>query len=359
MGDWNVKGCLIPLVTPFDERGRLDEPALRNLVNYLIEEQAADAILPCGTTGESPTLSHKEHMMVIEVVQEETGGRVPVIAGTGSNSTAEAIEMTVAAEKLGVDGSLQVSPYYNRPSQEGIYQHYRAIAESTSLPLILYNIPFRTGRNIELDTMLRLSEIDNIVGVKEASGDILQVGAIIEETRKAGVEFFIYSGEDPVTFLVLCLGGHGCIAAVGHVLGAEFSRMCRLVWEGKVEEARDIHFRVLPLVRALFYEPNPTAIKQALNWMGIEVGGLRLPLLAMTDKGKETLRTGHAGAGKGIPRGLSLKVPQDSTDLTATKSAMEKRLASWPRAIRVRLKRGGHNVSRGDRPGHPEGGPQA
>ncbi len=186
MGGWNVKGCLVPLVTPFDAEGRVDEQALRNLVNYLIEEQAADALIPCGTTGESPTLSHEEHIKVIEVVQEETAGRVPVIAGTGSNSTAEAIAMTAAAEKLGVDGSLQVSPYYNRPSQEGIYEHFKAVAESTSLPIILYNIPFRTGRNIEVDTMLRLSEIDNIVGVKEASGDILQVSRIIEATREAG-----------------------------------------------------------------------------------------------------------------------------------------------------------------------------
>ena len=301
MGDWNVKGCLIPLVTPFDERGNLDEPALRNLVNYLIEEQAADAIIPCGTTGESPTLSHAEHMMVIEVVREETAGRMPVIAGTGSNSTAEAIEMTMAAERLGVDGSLQVSPYYNRPSQQGIYEHYKAIAESTSLPLIIYNIPFRTGRNIEVDTILRLSEIENIVGIKEASGDILQVCEIIEGIRKAGSEFYVYSGEDPVTFLVLCLGGQGCIAAVGHVLGVEFSRMCRLVWEGKVEEAREIHFRVLPMVRALFCEPNPTAIKQALNWMGVPVGGVRLPLVEMMEKGKKILRAAMLELGKASP----------------------------------------------------------
>jgi 4-hydroxy-tetrahydrodipicolinate synthase len=301
MSGWNVKGCLIPLVTPFDEMGKLDEQALRNLVNYLIEEQGADALIPCGTTGESPTLSHKEHMMVIEIVLEETAGRVPVIAGTGSNSTVEAIEMTVAAEKLGVDGSLQVSPYYNRPSQQGIYEHYQAIAGSTSLPLIVYNIPFRTGRNIEVETMLRLSEIENIVGVKEASGDILQVNAIIEETRREGRDFSVYSGEDPVTFLVLCLGGQGCIAAVGHVLGMEFGRMCSLVWEGRLEEARDIHLRVLPLVRALFCEPNPTAIKQALSWMGVSVGGVRLPLAGMTDKGKETLRAAMLELGKASP----------------------------------------------------------
>ena len=301
MGDWNVKGCLIPLVTPFDGKGRLDEPALRNLVNYLIEEQAADALVPCGTTGESPTLSHSEHTKVIEIVQDETAGRVPVIAGTGSNSTAEAIEMTAAAEKLGVDGSLQVSPYYNRPSQEGIYQHFKAVAASTSLPLILYNIPFRTGRNIEVDTLLRLSEIENIIGVKEASGDILQVGAILEKTRKSGREFYVYSGEDPVTFLVLCLGGHGCIAAVGHVLGAEFSRMCRMVWEGNLEEARELNFRVLPMVRALFCEPNPAAIKQALNWMGVPVGGLRPPLMELTAKGKDILRSALVELGKASP----------------------------------------------------------
>ncbi len=302
MGEWNVKGCLIPLVTPFDEKGHLDEAALRGLVNYLIEEQAADALVPCGTTGESPTLSHQEHMWVIEVVQEETAGRVPVIAGTGSNSTREAIEMTTAAEKLGVDGSLQVCPYYNRPSQEGIYEHFRAVAENTSLPLILYNIPVRTGRNIEVDTIIRLAEIDNIVGIKEASGDIMQASAILERTRAAGNDFHVYSGEDPVTFLILCLGGHGCVAAVGHVLGKEFSRMCRLVWEGKLEEAADIHYRVQPLVRALFCEPNPAAIKQALNWMGVPVGGLRQPLLELSEAGKGVLCKAMVELGKADPK---------------------------------------------------------
>lgn len=297
MADWSVKGCLIPLVTPFDGNGRVDEAALRNLVNYLIEEQAADALVPCGTTGESPTLSHEEHVMVIEMVQDEAAGRVPVIAGTGSNSTEEAIEMTAAAEKLGVAACLQVSPYYNRPSQEGIYAHFKAIAASTSLPIILYNIPMRTGRNIDVETIIRLSDIENIVGIKEASGDILQASAILARTR-GGEEFYVYSGEDPVTFLILCLGGHGCIAAVGHVLGAEFSHMCRLVWEGRYEEARDLHYRVIPLVEALFCEPNPTAIKQALNWMGIPAGGLRLPLVELSSRGKEILRKALVDLGK-------------------------------------------------------------
>jgi 4-hydroxy-tetrahydrodipicolinate synthase len=301
MAGWNVKGCLIPPVTPFDEDGRVDEAALRRLVNYLIEEQAADALVPSGTTGESPTLSHKEHLEVIEIVLDEAAGRVPVLAGTGSNSTAEAIEMTVAAEKLGVDGSLQVGPYYNRPSQEGIYRHFKAIAESTSLPIVLYNIPMRTGRNIEVETVLRLAEIENIVGIKEASGDIMQAGAIIEEAARAGLDFYVYSGEDAVTFHLLCLGGHGCIAAVGHVVGAEFSRMCRLVWEGRLEEAREIHYRVLPMVKALFCEPNPTAIKQALNWMGVAVGGLRLPLVSLSERGKDTLRAAMVELGKASP----------------------------------------------------------
>jgi 4-hydroxy-tetrahydrodipicolinate synthase len=298
MGNWNVKGCMIPIVTPFDDQGQVDEAALRSLVNYLIDEQAADAMVPCGTTGESPTLSHEEHHRVIEIVHEETAGRVPVIAGTGSNSTAEAVEMTREAEKLGVDASLQVAPYYNRPSQEGIYDHFKTIAAATSLPLILYNIPFRTGRNIEVDTIVRLAEIDNIVGIKAASGNILQANAILERTREGKQDFFVYSGEDPVTFLMLCLGGHGAIAAVAHVIGVEFARMCRLVWDDKLDEAREIHYRVTPMIRALFCEPNPAPIKQALNWMGVPVGGLRLPLKELTEGGKDILREALVGLGK-------------------------------------------------------------
>ncbi|OFW59246.1 MAG: 4-hydroxy-tetrahydrodipicolinate synthase [Candidatus Solincola sediminis] len=297
MVDWNVRGCLIPLVTPFDARGGVDEPALRKLVNYLIDEQAAAGLVPCGTTGESPTLTTEEHLHVIEIVQEETRGRVPVVAGTGSNSTQEAIEMTAAAEKSGVAASLQVSPYYNRPTQEGIYAHFKAVANSTSLPIILYNIPIRTGRNIEVDTVLRLSEIDNIVGIKEASGSIMQASAILERTR-GGDEFCVYSGEDPITFLILCLGGHGCIAAVGHVIGVEFSQMCGMVWEGRFDEARELHFRIMPVIEALFCEPNPTAIKQALNWMGIPVGGLRLPLMELSGARKDELRRALIGLGK-------------------------------------------------------------
>jgi 4-hydroxy-tetrahydrodipicolinate synthase len=298
MADWRLKGCIIPVVTPFKPAGEIDEGSLRRIVDYVIEEQGADGIIPCGTTGESPTLSYQEHLRVIEVVLEHTASRVPVIAGTGSNSTAEAIEMTVQAEKLGVDGTLQVGPYYNRPSQEGIYRHFRAVAEATSLPVIIYNIPARTGRSIEPETVVRLSAIDSIVGIKDASGSIQYANALFKGLRDAGSDLYVYSGEDALTFLILCLGGQGCIAAVGHVLGREFASMCRLVEEGSIAEARDLHYRVLPLVDALFCEPNPTGFKQALAWMGQPAGALRLPLVEMSEPGKGILRRAMLELGK-------------------------------------------------------------
>jgi 4-hydroxy-tetrahydrodipicolinate synthase len=301
MADWDLKGCLIPVITPFEPGGAVDEKALRRVVDFLIEEQDADAIIPCGTTGESPTLDHGEHLRVIEVVLEQVNGRVPVIAGTGSNSTAEAVEMTRQAERLGVQGSLQVSPYYNRPSQEGIYRHFLEVAASTSLPLILYNIPARTGRGVEPETVVRLAAVENIVGIKDASGSIQYATALFKGLRDAGLEFSVYSGEDALTFPLLCLGGAGCVAAVGHVLGREFSSMCRLVWEGRLEEARDLHYRVLPLVEALFCEPNPAGFKQALTWMGLPGGALRLPLVEMSEKGREKLRKAMVELGKARP----------------------------------------------------------
>ncbi len=301
MAEWRVKGCLVPVVTPFDDQGEVDAAALKIINDFLIDEQKAAAIIPCGTTGESPTLSYEEHARVIELTMQQVAGRVPVIAGTGSNSTHEAIEMTAHAEELGVQGSLQVSPYYNRPTQEGIFQHFKAIAESTSLPLILYNIPARTGRNVEPETVLRLAEIPNIVGIKEASGDLGAAARIIEGTRASGIDFYVYSGEDTLTYDILSLGGQGCVAAVGHLLGVEFARMCELVWSGDREAAQELNSRILPLVKALFVEPNPTAIKQALNWLGLPAGGLRLPLLPLSENGKEVLRRALVDLGKARP----------------------------------------------------------
>lgn len=295
---WNVRGVLIPVITPFNKIGEIDEAALREIVDFMLSEQKADAIMPCGTTGESPTLGHEEHMRVIEVVLEQVNGRVPVIAGTGSNSTDEAVKMTKAAVAMGVSGTLQVCPYYNRPSQEGIFAHFAKIAESADAPMILYNIPFRTGREIATETSLRLAEIENIVGIKEASGTITTSMDIIEKVNEKRLDFKLYSGEDAMTYSLLALGGDGCVAAIAHVFGAELSEMCSAAWSGDFKRAREIHYDILPAIRALFCEPNPAAIKQALIWMGLPAGTCRLPLLDLSEKGKAILKKALVDLGK-------------------------------------------------------------
>ncbi len=284
------RGCYVPLVTPFLGDGRIDEEGLRRLVNHLIEEEKVDGLVPCGTTGESPTLSHKEHGRVIEIVVEETRGRVPVIAGTGSNSTREAIEMTRHAEEVGADATLQVCPYYNKPTHQGLLAHFRAVAEATRLPIILYNIPGRTGRNIEPETIIELSHVDNIVGVKDACGDLTQTMRVIEATRHREKPFYVLSGEDALTFSLMCLGGHGVICAVGNVIGREYTEMVHLLLKGEVDQAREIHYRTLPLVRALFIETNPVPVKEAMNMMGLPAGPLRLPLTPLKPENRELLR---------------------------------------------------------------------
>lgn len=293
---WDLKGCLIPVITPFTNDYKVDEEGLRTLIDYLIDEQAAAAIVPCGTTGESPTLTHQEHLDVIKITVDAVAGRVPVIAGTGSNSTEEAIYLTKEAADIGVQATLQVGPYYNKPSQEGIMRHYEAVAKATDLPIIIYNIPGRTGRNIDPDTIIKLSETDTIVGLKDASGDIAQTMKIIESTK--GTNFHIYAGEDALTFSLLCLGGQGAVAAVGHIIGKEVDQMVRLVHGGDISAARDLHYKMLNLVNALFVEPNPVPVKQALSWMGLPAGPVRLPLVEMTDKGKDILREALLNSGK-------------------------------------------------------------
>ncbi|MDI6716765.1 MAG: 4-hydroxy-tetrahydrodipicolinate synthase [Actinomycetota bacterium] len=293
---WDLKGCLIPVITPFTEDYKIDKAGLRILIDYLIDEQAAAAIIPCGTTGESPTLSHEEHLEVIKITVEAVNGRVPVIAGTGSNSTSEAIYMTKAAADMGVDGTLQVGPYYNKPSQAGIMRHFEEIAKATDLPIIIYNIPGRTSRNIEPETIIKLSEMDTVVGLKDASGDIIQTMKIIKETHARN--FHVYAGEDALTFSILCLGGHGAVAAVGHVIGKEVDQMVKLVDAGSIDAARDIHYRTLNIINALFVEPNPVPVKQALAWMGLPSGPVRLPLVGMSEKGKEVLRKALLELGK-------------------------------------------------------------
>jgi 4-hydroxy-tetrahydrodipicolinate synthase len=291
-------GCHIPLVTPFLEDGSIDEKGLRKLVNHLIEEEKVDGLVPCGTTGESPTLTHEEHGKVIQIVVEETRRRVPVIAGTGSNSTQEAIQMTRHAQEVGADATLQVCPYYNKPMQDGLVAHFKAVARATDLPMILYNIPGRTGRNIEPETLIALSEVENIVGVKDACGDLMQTMRVLEATRKRATPFYVLSGEDALTFSMMLLGGHGVICAVGNVIGREYTRMVHLLLEGKVDDAREIHFKTLPLVRALFIETNPVPVKEAMNMMGLPAGAFRLPLTPLKPANREVLRRALQDVGR-------------------------------------------------------------
>ncbi|MEN6373345.1 MAG: 4-hydroxy-tetrahydrodipicolinate synthase [Smithella sp.] len=283
-------GCHIPIITPFKDDLSIDETGLRTLVNYYIEEVGCDGLVPCGTTGESPTLDNHEHARVIEIVVDETNGRVPVIAGTGSNSTKQAIEMTKHAEDIGASASLQVCPYYNRPTQDGLLKHFETIAMSTNLPLFIYNIPSRSARLIEAKTMIALSKIDNIIGMKDACGDMMITMEIIRATRNNQKKFYVLCGEDALTFPMLSLGGDGGILSVAHIIGKEYREMINLYHSGKINEAREIHFKMLPIVQALFIETNPVPVKEALAMMGLPSGKLRLPLVALRSENREVLR---------------------------------------------------------------------
>jgi 4-hydroxy-tetrahydrodipicolinate synthase len=298
MAQHNWSGIHIPIITPFKDDDSIDAEGLQRLVDYLIDEQKADSLVPCGTTGESPTLSHEEHDRVIGIVIKAANGRVPVIAGTGSNSTREAIERTKQAEQAGAAASLQVCPYYNKPEQHGLLAHFEAIAKSTSLPLILYNIPGRTGRLIDVKTLLQLAQIDNIIGVKDAAANINQTMALLAATRHMDKKFYVLCGEDALTFSSLCLGGDGAIAAVGHVIGAELHEMMQAFAHGDHKAAQDIHFRTLDIVNALFIESNPVPVKTALAMMGQPAGKLRLPLVPMRPDSRDVLRKALQELGK-------------------------------------------------------------
>lgn len=278
------EGVFVPNVTPF-KGGEIDEDSLRRLVDYLIDN-GATGLVPCGTTGESATLSHDEHIEVIRIVVDQAKGRVPVIAGVGTNDTRETMRIMEGAEELDCQGYLVVGPYYNRPSQEGIIEHYRTISDVTEKPIIMYNIPARTGRNIEVKTIAELSQIPNIVGVKDASGDINQTMNLIARTSN----FSILSGEDHLLFCLCCLGGHGGIVASAHVLPESFLGIYKNVKEGNIEEARNLHYRLLPLVRIMFKEPNPAPAKAAMKLLGvIDSDELRLPLLSVSAACREDI----------------------------------------------------------------------
>ncbi len=279
------KGALTALVTPFRD-GAVDVPALRELIEWQIQS-GIDGLVPCGSTGESATLTHAEHDAVVKLTIEQARRRVPVIAGTGSNSTAEAIRLTVAAAEMGADGALLLSPYYNKPTQDGIYRHYKTIAASVAIPILLYNIPGRTASNITPETVARLAEIKNIVGIKEATGSMDQSSDIL---KLAGDKITILSGDDSLTVSVIALGAMGVISTCSNAVPREMHDLADAALNGNFAKAREIHYRLLPLMRALFVETNPIPIKQALAFMGKCANELRMPLLPMTAGPAERLR---------------------------------------------------------------------
>ena len=294
--EWGLRGVIVPLITPFKDDLSVDYAGLAELVDYCIEEMGCDGLVPCGTTGESTTLSHEEHVDVIQAVVKQARKRVPVIASAGSNATSEAVHLTRLAEQVGADATLQVGPYYNKPSQEGLFNHYAAVAAASKLPLIIYNIPGRTSRNIEPQTIARLwREVPNVVGLKDCSNDLHQTMTIYRSTDPD--TFKIYCGEDIMTLSLLCHGGAGAIAAVAHVVGKEVKAMCKAVWEGRLPEARELHYRTMDVVDALFVEPNPTPVKQALEWLGLPAGPLRPPMERMTPAGQAVLRAAMRAGG--------------------------------------------------------------
>ena len=278
-------GALSALITPFRD-GEVDEKAFRDLIEWQIQA-GVDGIVPCGSTGESATLSHDEHERVIEIAVAQARRRVPVIAGTGSNATAEAIRLTAHARKVGADGALMISPYYNKPTQEGIYQHYKAVAAAVDIPIVVYNIPGRTGSHIAPETLARLAEIKQIVAVKEASGLMDQTSDIL---RLCGDRLAILSGDDSLTLPIMALGGKGVIATISNVMPREIHELAAAGLTGDFAHAREIHYRMLPLMRALFLETNPIPIKQACAFMGRCQNEVRLPLVPMTAGPAERLR---------------------------------------------------------------------
>ncbi|MEM2874878.1 MAG: 4-hydroxy-tetrahydrodipicolinate synthase [Candidatus Hadarchaeales archaeon] len=281
------EGAYTAMVTPFGPDGELDEEGLKKNVEFQIRS-GIHGLVPVGTTGECSTLSYEEHNRVVDIVVEAANGRVPVLAGTGSNSTWEAIMLTRHAKEAGADGALLVVPYYNRPTQAGLYAHFKKIAEEVDIPQVIYNIPSRTGVNMLPETMAKLARLKNIVGVKEASGDMNQVRRIIELTR--GEDFVVISGNDSDTLEMMKLGGVGVISVASNIVPDKVAAMIEAFRSGDVERAERIDRELRPLYKALFIETNPAPVKTAMNWMGMPAGGVRLPLVEMEPENQKKLR---------------------------------------------------------------------
>ncbi|MBW1773463.1 MAG: 4-hydroxy-tetrahydrodipicolinate synthase [Deltaproteobacteria bacterium] len=279
------KGSIVAIVTPFKD-GKVDEESYRQLIEFQIEN-GTSAIVPCGTTGESATLKMEEHARVIDIAVEAVNKRVPVIAGTGGNSTSEAIELTEHAKKVGADATLQVTPYYNKPTQEGLYQHFKAIAKAVPLPQVLYNVPSRTSVNMLPETVARLAELPEVVAIKEASGNIGQMADIV---RLAGDKITLLSGDDNLTLPVLCVGGTGVVSVAANIVPRDTADLVKAWEEGRIDEAKGLFYKLLPLCQAMFFETNPIPVKTSLGLMGKIQDEMRLPLYPMAPANLEKLK---------------------------------------------------------------------
>lgn len=278
-----LKGTITALVTPFTNTNTIDEEGLARNINYQITN-GINAILPLGTTGESPTITAEEQERIISIAVNEAKGKVPVMVGTGSYSTQQTIEKTGRAKKLGADAALIVTPYYNRPTQEGIYRHFEAVATSVNIPIMVYNIPGRCGANIETATLLRIAELPNIIGLKDATGNVLQAGDVIDALKAKRPDFVVFSGDDALTLPMMALGAAGVISVVSNIIPAQISAQVNAALEGNFRLAREIHYQLLPLYKAAFIETNPVPIKTAMKLVGMPAGECRLPLCSMSEE---------------------------------------------------------------------------
>jgi 4-hydroxy-tetrahydrodipicolinate synthase len=291
-----IQGVYTALVTPFKAEGQLDEEGLRENIRFQIAS-GVDGIVPLGSTGEAPTLTFSEKERVIRIASEEAKGKVLVMVGTGSYSTQQTIENTHLAEELGADMALVVSPYYNKPTQEGLYRHFYALADTTPLPIIVYNVQGRTGQNIGIDTLKRLADIPKIAGVKEASGNVSQIGEVIEIIARHRPDFSVLSGDDNLTLPLMAMGGHGIISVVSNLIPKEIKKLVEAMASGDYALAREIHYQWMPLFRGAFIETNPIPIKTAMNMCGHASGGCRLPLCDLLPENEQKLRTILQGCG--------------------------------------------------------------
>mgnify|MGYP001097143636 CR=1 FL=1 len=277
---WELRGTFTALITPFKQDGQIDKEGLRQLVELQLKG-GVDGLVPCGTTGESATLSHEEKHVVVKTVVDASNGKVPVLAGAGTNNTADTLKLAKEFADVGVDGLLLVVPYYNKPTQEGMFQHFKAVAQSVSLPVVLYNIPGRTASNLEVSTVQRLCEIMNIAGLKESSGNFSQIMRLVE---MVGEKISIVSGDDPITLPIIALGGRGVISVASNLVPEEMSRLVDEALSGHFQEARQLHYQLLPLFDALFVETNPAPLKMAMSMLGLPAGTVRLPLVPVSQE---------------------------------------------------------------------------